>query len=118
MRAYDRTEGEVPLLRRWLTVVLMATLCVAAACGDDDNDRGASSTEAPPTDFDPNAVLRYGTDFELAVGPTFDPARYNANTAKVITEHLYGVMIRRTADGIKPELATDWEFPDEYTIIV
>src|SRR5262245_1023525 len=66
----------------------------AASTSAASTSAAATTTEAA-ADFDPNATIRYGMDFELGIGPTLDPAHYNSNPTALIGNHIYGTMIRR-----------------------
>jgi ABC-type transport system substrate-binding protein len=81
------------------------------ACGS------SSKATSTASESDLNAILKVGINFAAAIGPSLDPANYNSQgSGQGYADMMYDTMVRVTPEGVKPGLATEWKFPDAFTI--
>lgn len=95
--------------RRGAVCLIAIGMAITTACTADSN---GSTGEA-----DPNAVMHVAWDINRFGDPIFDPVD-NAGGTYAWMSLIYGTMAYETRDGLKPGLATKWEFPDALTMVL
>jgi len=94
----------------WRAVALStaASLClVLAACGG--GSAGSSSSGG--------SVIKVAQDISYPPGPIFDSVDFQSGPYAWMSL-IYGSMALQTPEGLKPELATSWEYPNGRTIVI
>lgn len=107
---------------RWLVVLLLAAL-VVAACGSgseggaqvEDGTDAAAGDVSREGDIDRSGTLRVATDIEVGLYTYFDPTRYSS-APLTFTSLIYDTLLYYGENGLEPGLATEWSFPDDSTV--
>ena len=85
--------------------VVLVALALATACAPEAGDPAAKG------------ILRYGVDLVQTVGDLpMDPVASRLESHLFYLTPLYDTLLRKTAHGFEPRLATDWEILDARTL--
>jgi peptide/nickel transport system substrate-binding protein len=102
---------------RALFGVLVAVSLLMASCGSDDDTDGAESPQEAP-EYDPDGVLRVGTDLVRNGGFGFDPTRMGIGLYVDATPVLAPLLTRGAGGDFQPYLAKEATIADPRTIEV
>ena len=87
------------------SIATLLVLALLAGCASQSDEAGAAG------------VLRYGVDLVQTVGDLpMDPVASRLESHLFYLTPLYDTLLRRTAQGFEPRLATDWEIVDPRTL--